>query len=424
MSYKNIFNRARDWVSKPRIDNKYRRGKVESFQDLLRPFFPSRKQNIAYGSISLIILLCALVVLSACAGLSVQGTVGGQTIKTRVDSEVARYYLGSYLAGERTDAVLDERIDRVYQSTNGNLPDRSELKQLSDEFSVDFAALYFADQIARIPANRRFRRAFDQAYDYARKAFPEGRVRLPADYEVLAVPLYLYKRRFAVGADLSGPRAALQKVGLTTHFVETDDDGAVEANADLVADAIRARAQSGRRLIILSASKAGPEVALALTKLAPAETRHVAAWINAVGSLQGTPLADERLFPEIKLITGEVDVAGRESLTTARSRQRFDSFRIPEHALVVNYFGIPVSGSISLMLRRSFFPLRKYGPNDGVLLLSDMIFPGGVTLTELDEDHLMRGKPVDIATVALAIAVIRWLENPDVEMVRVPHPGS
>ena len=418
MAYKNIFNWPRACVSKPRAENKYPSGR-----DGRCPVrFP--KQNIAYGSAKLITLLSTLLVLSACAGLSVQGTVGGQAIKTRVDSEVARYYLGNYLAGERSDAALDERIDRVYQSANGNLPDRRELKNLSDDFSVDFAALYFADQIARVPDNQRFRRDFVQAYDYARKAFPEGRVRLPADYEVLVVPLYLYKRRFAVGADLSGPRAALQKVGLTTHFVETDDDGAVEANADLVADAIRARAQSGRRLIILSASKSGPEVALALTKLAPSETRHVAAWINAVGSLQGTPLADERLFPEIKLITGEVDVAGRESLTTARSRQRFDSFHIPEHVLVVNYFGIPVSGSISLMLRRSFFPLRKYGPNDGVLLLPDMIFPGGVTLTELDEDHLMRGKPVDIATVALAITVIRWLENPDGEMVQVPHPGS
>jgi hypothetical protein len=243
-------------------------------------------------------------------------------------------------------------------------------------------------------------------------------VRLPSNYEVLVVPLYLYKRFFAVGADLSGPREALEKVGLTTHFVETDDDGAVEANAELVAAAIRARAQSGRRLIILSASKSGPEVALALTKLAPSETRHVAAWINAVGSLQGTPLADELLFPDIKIIAGKIDAAGRESLTTARSRQRFDSFRVPEHVLVVNYFGIPVIGSISLMLRRAYFPLRKHGPNDGVLLLPDMVFPGGVTLTELNEDHLMRGKPVDIATVALAITVIRWLETPHGELIR------
>ena len=117
------------------------------------------------------VLLSALLSLTACAGLAVRGSVGGQTIETRVDSEVARYYLGNYLAGKRSDAVLDERIDRVYQSADGNLPDRDDLKHLSDDFSVDFAALYLADQIARTPVNRRFRSAFDQAYESTRKAF-------------------------------------------------------------------------------------------------------------------------------------------------------------------------------------------------------------------------------------------------------------
>ena len=180
------------------------------------------------------------------------------------------------------------------------------------------------------------------------------------------MPTYLYKRLTFTGADFAAPRAALQRVGFTCHFVETQDDGAVEANADLVIAAIRARAQSGRRLMIVSASKSGPEVALALTRLGPAETGHVAAWINTVGALQGTPMADERLAPEIEFIVGKMDVAGRDSITTARSRQRFDSFRIPEHVLVVNYFGIPVIGSISFLARIGFFPLRKYGPNEGL----------------------------------------------------------
>jgi hypothetical protein len=193
-------------------------------------------------------LLFAFLLLPACAGLPVRGRVGMQTIDTRVDSEAARYYLGSYLAGERSDAALDESIDRVYQSANGSLPDRSELKHLSDEFSVDFAALYFADQIAHIPVNHRFRKAFDEAYKYTRKALPQGLVKLPAaaaDYEVLVVPIYLYKRLIGSGADLAAPRAALKEVGLTCHFVETQDDGPIEANADVVAAAIRARMQSG-----------------------------------------------------------------------------------------------------------------------------------------------------------------------------------
>ena len=45
------------------------------------------------------------------------------------------------------DTELDERIDRVYQRVMAACP--IALKPLSHDFSVDFAALYFADQIAR-----------------------------------------------------------------------------------------------------------------------------------------------------------------------------------------------------------------------------------------------------------------------------------
>src|SRR5215475_1914199 len=192
-------------------------------------------------SLNLSILLAALLSLSACAGLAVRGSVGGQTIDSRVDSEVARYYLSSYLAGKHTNAAFDERIDRVYQGANGNLPDRADLKRLSDEFSVDFAALYLADQITRAPINRRFQDSFDQASDYTRKALPEGRLNLPAtaaDYDILFVPTYLYKRLKMTGADMAAPREALERMGFICHFVETDDDGPVETNADLVIAAI------------------------------------------------------------------------------------------------------------------------------------------------------------------------------------------
>jgi hypothetical protein len=50
-----------------------------------------------------------------------------------------------------------------------------------------------------------------------------------------------------------------------------------------------------------------------------------------------------------------------------------------------------------------------------------MIFPGGVTLTELGSDHFMRRKPLDIVTVALAITVIDWLENSDGELAKRPE---
>ena len=366
----------------------------------------------------LIAHLSILALLSSCAGLStgfaVRGKVAGQTIETRVDSEMARYYLASYLAGARGDAALDERIDRVYRDAHSGLPDRSELKRLSDEFSIDFAALHLADRIARVPVNRRFWDAYDQALAYARKFFREDRVSIPAaagGYEVLFVPGYLYKRHRYTGADFAAPRAALKRGGLARHFVETDEQGAIEANADMVEAAIRLRAPSGRRLIVVSASKSGAEVALALTRLGTAGTGHVAAWVNIVGTLQGTALADNGLWYQLEDLIGQVDIAGVESLTTARSRERFQAFHVPENVFVVNYIGIPLTGSLSSWARAGFLELKNHGPNDGLALLSDLILPQGLTVAELGSDHFLLGEQIDVKTIALALTVIRWLEK-------------
>ncbi|HEX9146452.1 MAG TPA: hypothetical protein VGA09_19445 [Candidatus Binatia bacterium] len=370
--------------------------------------------------------LCAFfaAALLGCAGLPVSGTIGSQTIETRVDSEVARYFLANYLAGRHTDPLLDRRIDRVYQKPNGSLPNREVLKKLTEDFSADFAALYLADQITRVPANAWFQSAFRQAYEYALTTFPQGQMQVPGatDYDVLIVPTYLYKRfAFFSGADLAVPRAALQKVGFHCYFVETLDDGPVELNAEIIMAAIWARAASGRRLIVVSASKSGAEVALALTRLGSAKTRHVAAWINAVGALQGTPTVDDRLLPDFEFLTGKIDPAGTESMATGRSRQRFNSFKIPRTVFVVNYFGIPTIGSISFFGRKVYSALRKYGPNDGVLLLGDMIFPGGVTLARLGTDHIHMNDHIDIATVALVMPVLEWLKT---HQNISPFPGT
>ena len=360
-----------------------------------------------FTSVKAVCLLAASCLLPACAGLAVRARIGGQSLDTRVDSEAARYFLSSYLAGQMNDALLHGRIAEVYRRTPDNLPDRDELRRLSEEFSVDFAAAYLADRIVRLPDNRRFRDLFEES----RRAFGQDRLRLPigaADYDVMFVPTYLYKRLPITGSDLALPKKALLKIGVPVYFVETVEDGAVEANAELVAQAIGARAKSGRRLILISASKSGPEVALALTRIGIAKTRHVIAWINTVGALKGTPLADERLLSEVEDLVGRVDAAGMESLMTERSRRRFHSFRIPDHILVVNYFGIPFSGSVSSWARPGFTPLGKHGPNDGILLLSDMIFPGGITVAELGLDHFLLDRKIDAATVGLVVTVMRW----------------
>ena len=55
----------------------------------------------------------------------------------------------------------------------------------------------------------------------------------------------------------------------------------------------------------------------ALTKLGPRDG-HVAAWINAVGALPGTPLIDDDVLPELEFIVGKIDGRGLKYVHHAR----------------------------------------------------------------------------------------------------------
>lgn len=53
--------------------------------------------------------------------------------------------------------------------------------------------------------------------------------------------------------------------------------------------------------------------------------------------------------------------------------------------------------------------MRSLGPNDGLALTRDEIFPGGATLVEMGLDHYLSAPDIDRRTEALARAVLRHL---------------
>jgi hypothetical protein len=93
--------------------------------------------------------------------IPVVGKLAGQRIRTTVDSELAKYYLESYLPNKRTRPQLDSLIDQIHHATsNASLPTREYLEHLSHMFSVDFAALYLAKQILEDKANQPMQEAY------------------------------------------------------------------------------------------------------------------------------------------------------------------------------------------------------------------------------------------------------------------------
>lgn len=222
----------------------------------------------------------------------------------------------------------------------------------------------------------------------------------------------MYRSYPETGADFAPQRRLLERLAIAHRLIPSGQSASVEDNAAAIAAAVRGAGGEGARLILVSASKSGAEAALALARLlAPREAASVAAWVNIVGALGGSPLADAALRPPASWLArfvswaGGWNWAGLASMATEPSRERLEGARLPDSIAVVNVVAVPVSGSVGLTVRRGYEILRRHGPNDGVVLLADTVWPGGINVVALGADHLYAPRRDEAHSLALLRAV-------------------
>lgn len=357
--------------------------------------------------------LLAALFLSACAARQsppvARGTVGLDQVTSTVDSPLAAYYLSHYLAGQRTDAQLDARIDQLLDSVAAVPLSTDALVRLARASSNDFAALYFAERSTQ--EHRRLKERF-LAYSMAPR---EGPVR-SAPYVVVFVPGLFYKTHPETKGDLREAEQLVQSMGVATDRVESGDADTVEANAQRIADFITQRKDDGRELILVSASKGGPEVLYALGRLVPkAAAQRVRAWVSIGGVLRGSPVADQYLTGPRSWLAGVAawwmgfpcDMVA--SLSTQRSLARFAELSMPEHVQVLHYVAVPLSGTITPEVRDPYETMHSHGPSDGLTLLTDELLAGGKVITDIGLDHRYADPRIGAKTAALTLVVLDLL---------------
>jgi hypothetical protein len=367
------------------------------------------------------VLVLAMLLALGCAGRGplqlAPGDPDGTHLASLVDSEPAHRLLVDLLTHRSFDRRL---VAGVVSDQEGYpaaspawLPDQAQLRKLSREVSVDFAALSFARVLGADERSRAVQDAFAESVQDG-PARSEEILRRPDGfpYMVLFAPAWLYRSHPEVGADFARQRQLLDRLGIANRLIPTPESGSVEDNAAVIAATIKEAARDGRALIVVSTSKSGAEVALALSRLLrPEECASVVGWLNAGGALGGTPLADAALRPPAAWLTRSVlwftgwSLAGLTSMTTAASRARLEGARLPESIAVVNVVAVPVSGSVGRRLYGSYKVLRRDGPNDGVVLLADAVWPGGANLVALGSDHLFTELQEDGPGLALLRAL-------------------
>ncbi len=378
---------------------------------------------------TLLLALGALLALG-CAGRThlVRHELGASELAALVDSGPARDLLADLLAPRSTDprlTALASRPDVVQEGgasadTAPALQDQARLRELSRDVSLDFAALSFARAVSADGMSRAAQASF-QRFLADGVAEAERTLRAPGafPYTVLFAPSWMYRSHPETGADFADQRRLLDRLGIGHRLIPSRQDASVEDNAAAIAAAVRAHARDGTGLIVVSASKSGAEAALALSRvLAPEETAPVVAWINIVGALGGSPLADTALRPPTSWVARSVfwlrgwNWAGMVSMATAASRARLRGARIPDSIAVVNVIAVPLSGTVGAAVWWGYNVLRRHGPNDGAVLLADTVWPGSVTLVAIGPDHLFAPREDDAHTLAMLRAVAetvrRW----------------
>jgi hypothetical protein len=203
-------------------------------------------------------------------------------------------------------------------------------------------------------------------------------------------------------------------LGFDTALIETEEDGTVEDNAEIIAEAIRQEMARDRQIIVVSTSKGGPETALALGHfIEEKESRRVKAWVSIGGLLRGTYLADHATtwwkWWLVKLVfwANGVDVRSLPTLTVQANRDRFTSLTFPKHLYMLQYVGTPLSGQVSPDVLDRYRELSVYGPNDGMTLLADELVPGSHVILEPGLDHFYRDPDINLKALALASLVMR-----------------
>jgi hypothetical protein len=373
-------------------------------------------------------LWVSIIVSSSCTSAPrypAQGALFGQPVSTTVDSEIARYALeGGPALSPRAGSALDARIAGVRSHADGNDLDWELLKWIADRTSPDYATLYLLGRVQRNAAYARLQARFQREFDCVRArsgcvTAAEGeRLRaLRGKYRILAIGGFHYKSDPSTGADLAQQRKVLRQNGYDTELVDLDEDGIVEENAALIAGTIL-RQPTGKSLILVSASKGGPEAAYALGKILKGQDLdRVRAWVSIGGILRGTLVADDAVrFPNwwiakaVLFVLG-IDSKGVPSMTVAVRRARYAELSLPPHLLMIQYIGAPLSGQVPEDVRGRYDSLRAYGPNDGMTLLADELVAGGFPIVEPGLDHFFRDPDIDLRTLAMANLVVAEL-NP------------
>jgi hypothetical protein len=325
-----------------------------------------------------------------------------------LDSFTGRLMMRTHLAATSEDErdLLARAAEWLAHGPRGDLAEQA-LRELAQEQGIDFATAVLYQSLRTSERHGPLIAALETPAADA--------TRLDAD--IVVAPGAFYRDAAYTGADGAHVIHAARALGYRVETVPVANFGSVSRNADLLARWLLKHRH--RPQVLVSHSKGTTEVRQALTRPDAAEVfRSVLAWVDLSGLYFGTPLVNWvrmrpfrwwmiRLLCWVKGYTFSAleDIARPPTgprLERPHSLDDLDQMRI------LHIVGMPLQRHLSTAtLKRGHRRLSPLGPNDGAIVLADVLALPGLVYPVWGADHFLRPAGRDLKT--LVARVLQYL---------------
>jgi hypothetical protein len=330
------------------------------------------------------------------------GILFGRAFTTTVDNLLAKQMLCE---------PTSKHVHRLFAEYSDRPLNTQTLSEISSKYSMDVSTLYFLNRTYADPKNKEAQSKYQDYFDQLADNDFERSVSSLRDYYIVFVPGLDYLDT-TNGGDFAKQRRLLTKYGVINELIMTGDWGFADKNAEIIAARLKQLNGFYEKIIIVSASKGGLDVAIALGELLKEEdVSSVKAWVSVGGILRGSPVADKYLHwpkcwvAEIGLLFVGQKISLIHDVSYKKRKAEFSNFRFPEHITRVHFIGAPLSTQIHKRIRSNYCLIKNLGPNDGITPIADEVTDGGIVVSELGFDHYYKHPDIDKKTIALALTV-------------------
>jgi len=217
------------------------------------------------------------------------------------------------------------------------------------------------------------------------------------DADIVIVPGAFYREKTHTGADGHLVRKTATELGYRVEVVPLRSFGSVHGNAQILAEWLL---QHGERPVVLvSHSKGSTEVRHALARTDAATVfRSVVGWVDLSGLFYGTPLVSwlrsqrvrwwlTRLLFWFKGYT----FSALDEIDRCACPPWPGALECAPHLRVLHVVGFPLQRHLTApLMQRGHRRLSPFGPNDGTIVLADVLALPGVVYPVWGADHYLR----------------------------------